>query len=238
MPTTLTWTDIALRLALTAAAGALFGINRSEKGRSAGLRTTLLVSLAACIAMILANKLTLPAATPLPTGPILNPGDPLRIPLGVLSGMGFIGAGAIIRRENLIIGVTTAATVWFVTIMGLCFGSGQLALGAVAGALGLGVLGGLTWAEDRLPRDRRAVLVLTMSSQGPGESAIRSRIEAGGFQTVPRGVVYDATSRHTVLTLDVNWHSRKIDSTLPAILRELAADPAIVALNWREAEPA
>jgi putative Mg2+ transporter-C (MgtC) family protein len=234
MPTTLTWTDIALRLALTAAAGALFGINRSEKGRSAGLRTTLLVSLAACIAMILANKLTLPAGSPI----LANPGDPLRLPLGVLSGMGFIGAGAIMRRENLIIGVTTAATVWFVTIMGLCFGSGQLALGAVAGALGLGVLGGLTWAEDRLPRDRRAVLVLTVSSQGPGESAIRSRIDAGGFQTVPRGVVYDATSHHTVLTLDVNWHSRKIDSTLPAFLRELAADPAIMALNWREAEPA
>ena len=234
MPTTLTWTDIALRLALTAAAGALFGINRSEKGRSAGLRTTLLVSLAACVAMILANRLTLPAGPPILT----NPGDPLRIPLGVLSGMGFIGAGAIIRRENLIIGVTTAATVWFVTIMGLCFGSGQLGLGAVDAAVGLAVLGGLTWAEDRLPRDRRAVLVLTVSSQGPGESAIRSRIDAGGFQAVPRGVVYDGASHNTVLTFDVNWHSRRIDNTLPAFLRELATDPAIVALNWHEAEPA
>ena len=87
--------------------------------------------------MILANRLTLPGGPPILT----NPGDPLRIPLGVLSGMGFIGAGAIIRRENLIIGVTTAATVWFVTIMGLCFGSGQLGLGGVAAAVGLGVLG-------------------------------------------------------------------------------------------------
>jgi putative Mg2+ transporter-C (MgtC) family protein len=234
MPTTLTWADIALRLALTAVAGALFGINRSEKGRSAGLRTTLLVSVAACIAMILANRLTLPAGPPILT----NPGDPLRIPLGVLSGMGFIGAGAIIRRENLIIGVTTAATVWFVTIMGLCFGSGQLGLGAVAAAVGLGVLGGLTWAEDRLPRDRRAVLVLTVSSQGPAESAIRARIDGSGFQTVPRGLVYDAASHYTVLTLDVNWHSRRIDSILPAFLQELSADPTIVALNWREAEPA
>src|SRR5689334_24382205 len=91
MPTTLTWTDIAFRLALTAAAGALFGINRSEKGRSAGLRTTLLVSIAACVAMILANRLTLPGTAGGPS-PILNPGDPLRLPLGVLSGMGFIGA--------------------------------------------------------------------------------------------------------------------------------------------------
>ena len=152
--------------------------------------------------------------------------------------MGFIGAGAIIRRENLIIGVTTAATVWFVTIMGLCFGSGQLGLGAVDAAVGLAVLGGLTWAEDRLPRDRRAVLVLTVSSQGPGESAIRSRIDTGGFQAVPRGVVYDGASHNTVLTFDVNWHSPRTDSTLPAFLRELSTDPAIVALNWHEAEPA
>ena len=234
MPTTLTWTDIALRLVLTAAAGALFGINRSEKGRSAGLRTTLLVSLAACIAMILANRLTLPAGPPILT----NPGDPLRIPLGVLSGMGFIGAGAIIRRENLIIGVTTAATVWFVTIMGLCFGSGQLGLGGVAAGVGLAVLAGLNWAEDLLPRDRRAVLVLTVSPQGPDESAIRSRIDTSGFHALPRGVAYDGTSRNAVLTFDVNWHSRRTDNTLPAFLRELAADPAIVGLNWHEAEPA
>ncbi len=237
MPTTLTWTDILLRLALTAVAGALFGINRSEKGRSAGLRTTLLVSLAACIAMILANRLTLPGGSPTLLNPA-NPGDPLRIPLGVLSGMGFIGAGAIIRRENLIIGVTTAATVWFVTIMGLCFGSGQLGLGSVAATLGLGVLAGLNWAEDRLPRDRRAILVLTVLSQGPAESAIRSRIKDAGFQAAPRGVVYDATSHNMVLTYDVTWHSRRIDATLPGFLRDLAGEPDIVSLNWREAEPA
>ena len=236
MPTTLTWGDIALRLALTAAAGALFGINRSEKGRSAGLRTTLLVSLAACIAMVLANLLTLPGTAGGP-GPILNPGDPLRLPLGVLSGMGFIGAGAIIRRENLIIGVTTAATVWFVTIMGLCFGSGQINLGLVAAALGIGVLSGLNWAEDRLPRDRRAILTLTVSPDLP-ESAIRSRINGKGFVAAPRGVTYDAAVRQTVLTFDVNWHGRRIDNTLPDFLQDLTKDPKIVTFSWRETEPA
>jgi putative Mg2+ transporter-C (MgtC) family protein len=48
--------------------------------------------------------------------------------------MGFIGAGTIIRRDDLIIGVTTAATVWFMTIMGLCFGGGQLG-GAARGGV-------------------------------------------------------------------------------------------------------
>jgi putative Mg2+ transporter-C (MgtC) family protein len=49
--------------------------------------------------------------------------------------MGFIGAGAIVRRNNLVHGVTTAATLWFVTVMGLCFGGGQLGLGLAALAL-------------------------------------------------------------------------------------------------------
>jgi putative Mg2+ transporter-C (MgtC) family protein len=231
MSTTLTWGDIALRLALTAAAGALFGINRSEKGRSAGLRTTLLVALAACIAMLLANRLTLPAGSPT----LANPGDPLRLPLGVLSGMGFIGAGAILRRDNLVLGVTTAATVWFVTIMGLCFGSGQLGLGGVAAVLGLAILAGLGRLEDHLPRERHAVLILKVASGGPSESGIRSRIAAGGFQAAPRGVVFDA-SGNTALTYDVVWHSRPTDTSVPPFLQEFAVEPALSEINWREAE--
>jgi putative Mg2+ transporter-C (MgtC) family protein len=47
------------------------------------------------------------------------------LPLGILTGMGFIGGGAILRRESLVLGVTTAATLWFVTVIGLCFGVGR-----------------------------------------------------------------------------------------------------------------
>jgi putative Mg2+ transporter-C (MgtC) family protein len=62
--------------------------------------------------------------------------------LGILSGMGFIGAGAIVRTGSLVRGLTTAATLWFVTVLGLCFGGGQLALGLAVLALGVLVLGG------------------------------------------------------------------------------------------------
>ena len=51
--------------------------------------------------------------------------DPMRLPPDILSGMGFIGAGAIIRRDNLLLGVTTAATLRLLTVLGLCFGGGQ-----------------------------------------------------------------------------------------------------------------
>src|SRR5271170_6715244 len=132
MPVVITWQDIALRLGLAVVAGTLVGLNRGEHGRPAGLRTTLLVCLAACIAMIQANILTGTAGRR-PDSFVMM--DTMRLPLGILSGIGFIGAGAILRKGNMVLGVTTAATLWFVTVMGLCFGGGQLALGLIALAL-------------------------------------------------------------------------------------------------------
>src|SRR4029077_18327388 len=88
--------------------------------------------------------------------------DLMRLPLGILSGMGFIGAGTILRRDNLVQGVTTAATLWFVTVIGLCLGGGQLVLGSTALGLGLVGLWGLKWVEEQLPQDRYSTLTLTL----------------------------------------------------------------------------
>ena len=140
MPLTLTWPEIALRLALTVVAGTLIGLDRGEHGRAAGLRTTLLVCLAAAVAMIQANVLL---ATAGKTADSFATLDVMRLPLGILTGMGFIGGGAILRRDSLILGVTTAATLWFVTVIGLCFGGGQISLGIAALVLGVVVVTGL-----------------------------------------------------------------------------------------------
>jgi putative Mg2+ transporter-C (MgtC) family protein len=154
MPVTLEWTDIALRLALTALAGGLVGINRSERGRAAGLRTTLLVCLAGSLVMILANLLLTTRGKS--SDSFVNI-DTMRLPLGLLTGMGFIGAGAIVRQGEMITGVTTAATLWFVTVMGLCFGAGQYGLGLTALALVLLVLWALKRLELHLHQDRHGL---------------------------------------------------------------------------------
>jgi putative Mg2+ transporter-C (MgtC) family protein len=82
----------------------------------------------------------------------------MRLPLGILSGMGFIGAGAIVRYGSLVRGLTTAATLWFVTVLGLCFDGGQLALGLAVLALGVLVLETLERLESRWKQDRHATL--------------------------------------------------------------------------------
>ncbi len=61
----------------------------------------------------------------------------MRLPLGILTGVGFIGGGAILKHSDSIHRVTTAATLWFVTVVGLCFGGGQIGLGVSGANLGL-----------------------------------------------------------------------------------------------------
>ena len=95
--------------------------------------------------------------------------------------MGFIGGGVILKRGDMVVGVTTAATLWFVTVLGLCFGGGQTVLGSVVLVIGMIVLWGLKWLELSLPHDRRGTLVLVVGSDGPTETEIRTSIVASGI---------------------------------------------------------
>jgi putative Mg2+ transporter-C (MgtC) family protein len=165
MPMTPSWTEIAVRLLLTVLAGSLIGINRETGGHTAGFRTTVLVGLAACLAMIQANLLL---ATVGKTDHSFSVMDTLRLPLGVLTGVGFIGGGAILKRGDLVSGVTTAATLWIVTAIGLCLGGGQLAVGCAATIIALVVLSPFKLLDDRLPRKRKAELVL-VSDETPAD---------------------------------------------------------------------
>jgi len=177
MPVTIDWPEIALRLALTVLAGALLGLNRTERGMTAGLRTTLLVCLAASVSMIQVNLLLVTNGKTPESFSVL---DLMRLPLGVLTGMGFIGAGAIIRQKGRVSGVTTAATLWLATALGLCFGGGQHGLGLAALGLGVIILWLLKRLEAGIPQERRGVLSLTVEQGGPTDEEIRSIIESGG----------------------------------------------------------
>jgi len=175
---TIGWFDIFVRLLCAILAGILIGLNRTHHGRVAGLRTMTLVSLAACVAMIQVNLL-LPIAGKAPDSFVVM--DLMRLPLGILSGIGFIGAGAILQRDNFVTGVTTAAAIWFVTVLGLCFGGGQI-VGLVGLMIGIAVLGGLKLVEDRMKQDRLGKLSITTGLSGPAEEEIRDLLRASGFR--------------------------------------------------------
>ncbi len=157
MTLTVTWPDVGLRIALTILAAAAIGFDRDIEGHSAGLRTSLLVALAACLAMLQANWLMNSVGK--------SPGsfvelDLMRLPLGILTGVGFIGGGAILKRGDNVQGLTTAATLWFVTMIGLCFGGGQIGLGVAGGLLALLILRALKMVEVKLKREHASRLWL------------------------------------------------------------------------------
>lgn len=230
MPTTITWPEIAVRLLLTALAGGLIGFDRGEKGHPAGFRTTLLVCLASCLSMIQVNLLLPMAGRPDKSFVML---DLMRLPLGILSGMGFIGAGAILRRGDLVRGVTTAATLWYVTVLGLCFGGGQLGLGVVAAGLGIGVLSGLKWVESLWPQERRATLTLSASADGPAAPEVAALLARSGYRAEARQVAYREGSRARDLAFEVRWRGRSEAPPAPEILDALASRPGVLALAWK-----
>ncbi len=229
MPTNLEWSDIAIRLICTLVAGALIGFNRGEHGRPAGLRTTILVASAACLAMIEANLL-LSVAGKRPDS-FVNV-DPMRLPLGILSGMGFIGAGAIIRRDNFILGVTTAATLWFVTMIGLCFGGGQIVLGSVGLAIGLIVLVGLKKVEEHMKQDHQGTLSILADASGPDEEQIRDSVQTDGFWIASCGVTYNREANNQELNCDLRWRAVPTDRKIPEVVRTLASHPGVIRISW------
>src|ERR1700749_3086440 len=158
MPLQPTWSDIAIRLALTMLACAVIGFNRGARGHAAGFRTTILVGLAASVAMIQANIL-LPLDGKTQSSFAVM--DLMRLPLGILTGVGFIGGGTILKKGDLVTGATTAATLWLGTGIGLCLGGGQVILGIIATALAVFTLQALKTVDRVIPREHRARVVLT-----------------------------------------------------------------------------
>lgn len=201
MPLHPTWEDIALRLILVLIAGGIIGFNRGVRGEAAGLRTTILVGLAACVAMIQANIL-LPVGGRTPDS--FGVMDLMRLPLGILTGVGFIGAGAILRRGTLLTGVTTAATLWLITVIGLCFGGGQFGLGGAATLLGIMTLWSFRWLDRHIPREQRAVLEISTNAGSFSPTQVRQLIGPLGYEAQLRRQQNDGGKR-TKLWYDIKW---------------------------------
>ncbi len=120
--------EMTLRLLLAAVLTGIIGFQRERAGKPVGLRTHALIGLGAALFTM--------------TGIFgFKGGDPARISAGLVTGIGFLGAGAILHRHGGVIeGLTTAATIWLVAAIGLAAGVGMYVISAVATAVSLGVL--------------------------------------------------------------------------------------------------
>lgn len=223
----LTFTEVVVRIAAGTIAGAAIGLNRSERGRPAGLRTTILVCLAATGAMVLGNLL-LPTAGKPPDG--FAAMDIMRLPLGILTGVGFIGAGAILHKSNGVLGVTTAATMWFTTVMGLCIGAGEFGLGALLLIIGVGVLWGLKRVESGLCPRRRAQLVVGVEGSRFLAEELIARLQTEDLRVKRLSILVEPTLRK--YDCEVEWGAPEDRIEPPKCIQQLAAEATVVKLEW------
>ncbi len=164
-------TTSVVRLVVALALGAMVGLERERNERAAGLRTHALVALGSALIMIV-SAFGFGDTRGIPNAAY----DPSRIAAQVVSGIGFIGAGTIILRRQLVRGLTTAAGIWLVAGIGLACGAGLLAEAAVTTGLSLIVLALLRPVEHRLfPHEGQHVLRLEVGPAGV-ESGLIGRI--------------------------------------------------------------
>ena len=150
--------EYAARLLLAMIAGGLVGIERELRGRQAGFRTNILVCVGSCLTMIVSINF---ASRPWPHEPNVNMNiDPARIAYGVMTGIGFLGAGTIIKSGIAVRGLTTAAAMWCVAAVGLAAGFGMYTLTFIATFLIVAALWILDYLESLMPKWRYRTVVV------------------------------------------------------------------------------
>ncbi len=169
--------EIIIRLLLGALLGGIIGFERQAHGRPAGFRTQLLVCVACVLLMIISENYY--AQSTLDKGFVRF--DPTRIAAGAMTGIGFLGAGVILKTGFTILGLTTAACIWIVAAIGLSIGAGQYIAGITGFIITFFSLWVLRIFEARIPRLTFKHIKMVME-ETCDEEAITSIFKDRGFE--------------------------------------------------------
>lgn len=230
MPTEIS--EIIVRITMAFLSGFILGFERERHGRAAGLRTTVLVCVAAAIAAILSDRFYTGSFIGQFQSTTWHP-DPARLAAGILTGIGFLGAGVILRQGNLVRGVTTASQIWFVTILGLCYGSGQLILGFIGLIVSFVTVFFLRYMEARIQRDWYAFLTVNTSLEGPSVAEISSRLAQCGIVVKNIELSHDVPGRTRTITLSMRFKRGHLLELPERIISQLTVLPGVLRVEWK-----
>ena len=172
--------EALLRLLIAAGLGGAIGLERELRDHEAGFRTHLIVSLGACVFTLVSAYAWTDWTFSQRSGVVF---DPTRIAAQIVTGIGFLGAGAIIVRGISVRGLTTAATLWVVAAIGMAAGTGYYAVGIGAAALVLVSLGPLKLISTRFVarvRPEEAELGIRLTPEGEATRVLVRIEELGG----------------------------------------------------------
>jgi len=206
------------RLLLAVVLGGLVGLERQIHGRPAGLRTHILVCLGSALIMTVSESF----------GPNVDPG---RAVAGIVTGVGFLGAGVIVKSREIVRGLTTAACVWFVAALGIVVGQGLYVIAATSTAVAIVILTLLAWFAHRVPSvGYHSVRVGGRAGDVDAiESKCREALTRMGFRIVGLSAHLDKSADVAELTLRLR--ARKAMKGLDPS-RHLLAIPEINEVVW------
>jgi putative Mg2+ transporter-C (MgtC) family protein len=215
--------EIVFRIIAALIAGGLIGLERSHRGRPAGFRTHALVCLASSLLMLVTVYETHWFPHDSAARVIV---DPTRMAQGIMTGIGFVGAGAIMKEGFTVRGLTTAASIWITAAIGILTGIGFYFAAVIGTILVLGTLSTFRWIEARLPTETYAIFMVRFARAAVmSEAALRDLVHSTGFSLHNlsyrlHGDIDQFEYRMVLRTLDV--HNAR------ALAEKLKADPSVL----------
>ena len=208
-------------------AGGLIGAERTYNGHPAGFRTHILVCLTSCLLMLAAMHQSTWAFSSLPGQTVVI--DPTRMSHGLLTGIGFLCAGVIFREGFSVKGLTTAASLWVTSAVGVLFGVGMWNLALIGAVATLGVLAVLRLLDAKLPQIGVMDLHLRWAREAaPNEAAVRVLLAESALKCVQIGHVLSPDGQ-------LHEHHIKARGQMPldidSVVRRLSANPGLAGFS-------
>ena len=208
------------RILIAAVFGAIIGWEREQHGRPAGLRTHMLVCLGAALMMVVSESMYEKYQAMGLTGDSIMKVDPGRIAAQIITGIGFIGAGVIMKMGVRVQGLTTAACLWLVAGVGMATGAGLYLLGFVSTILSAAILLYLGKLEKVLERDIHKTLSIWTSGNHAALDVVRPLLKDLGV-TVSRYTYQERLDKGVVIySLDVKMRNLELLMLASQAIRE------------------
>jgi len=203
-----------LKIILAVTAGGLIGVEREFRDKAVGFRTLIFICVGACLFTILSANFA-PAS------------DPNRIAANIVTGVGFLGAGVILRNGGKIIGLTTAATIWLTAAVGMAIGGGEYLISAVVVLAAMIILWLLPAVEHRIDnaREERKYEVICTADIGKFES-LESTFRECGLR------IQNHSQVKTGQQMIGSWSASGSPARHEEMVRKLFKDTEISELRW------
>ena len=213
--------DAICRLLVAAVLGSLIGIEREIHGRDAGFRTQLLVALGSALAMVVSLHFARQFAHVDPNTLSLRI-DPARMAYGVMGGIGFLGAGVIMRQETGVKGLTTAASLWCTAAVGLACGFGMYEVAICAAVLVVFSLMVLSRLDNRIPSRMSKVLAATLPvGDADNVARLRAALKKRGMSVRNLDYTRNFTTNIEIITFAVSMPLGADESALRTIAEDI-----------------